>query len=106
MIFFTLKIYFYNERCPKVRKNQFFSNIFTFLSVIHQNFEYNLRILANFWRKNSKVYGFRPYLLKKLQFYFGLFNKDYTFYTKNLFFTTKDDEYFVKISFLVTCLHF
>ena len=27
------------------------------------------------------------------------FNKDYTFYTKNLFFTTKDDKNFVKISF-------
>ena len=32
----------------KFRKNQFFSNIFTFLSVICQNFEDNLRILANF----------------------------------------------------------
>ena len=25
---------FYNERCKEFRKNQFFSNIFTFLSVI------------------------------------------------------------------------
>ena len=53
---------FYNERCKEFRKNQFFSNIFTFLSVIHQNFEDNLRILANFRkfsRKNSKIYGFR-----------------------------------------------
>ena len=49
----------YKERCKKFRKNQFFSNIFTFLSVTRQNFEYNLRILANFWkfsRKNSKIY--------------------------------------------------
>ena len=56
---FTLKIYsfgpknwvqiiFYNERCKEFRKNQFFSKIFTFLSVIRQNVEYNLRILANF----------------------------------------------------------
>ena len=38
----------YNERCKEFHKNQFFSNIFTFLSVTRQNFEYNLRILANF----------------------------------------------------------
>ena len=81
---FTLKIYsfgpkiafksfFYNERCQEFRKNQFFSNIFTFLSVIRQNFEYNLRILVNFGkfsRKNSKIYGFRPYVFKKLQVFF------------------------------------
>ena len=49
IILFILKIYFfYNERFPKCGKNQFFSNMFTFLSVIRQNFEYNLRILANF----------------------------------------------------------
>ena len=74
------------------RKNQFFSNIFTFLSVTRQNFEYNLRILANFGkfsRKNSKIYGFHPYVFKKLHF-FGFFNKDYTFYTKNLFIRPKN----------------
>ena len=63
----------YKERCKKFRKNQFFSNIFTFLSVTLQNFEDNLRILANFGkfsRKNSKIYGFRPYIFKKLQFSF------------------------------------
>ena len=82
---------FYNERCKQYRKNQFFSNIFTFLSVIRQNFEDNLRILANFGkfsRKNSKIYGFRPYVFKKLQFFF--FNKDYTFYTINLFIRPKN----------------
>ena len=36
----------------------------------------------------------------------GFFNKDYTFYIKNLFFTTKDAQSFLKRSFLVTCLHF
>ena len=46
--FYTKNLFFYNERCPKCRKNQFFSKMFTFLSVIRQNFEYNLRILANF----------------------------------------------------------
>ena len=60
----------YKERYKKFRKNQFISNIFTFLSVTHQNFEYNLRILANFGKfscKNSKIYRFRPYVFKKLQ---------------------------------------
>ena len=83
----------YNERWKKFRKNQFFSNIFTFLSVTRQNFEYNLRILANFVKfscKNSKIYGFRPYVFKKLQFYLFFFNKDYTFYTINLFIRLKN----------------
>ena len=119
-----VQIIFYNERCKEFRKNKFFSKLFTFLSVICQTFEYNLRILANFGKfshKNSKIYGFRPYFLKKLQvFFFVFFNKDYTFYTKTLFIrykmlpkiafkafcTTKDGKSFVKINFLVTSLHF
>ena len=44
----------YNERCKKFRKNQFFSNIFTFLGVICQNFQYNLRILVNFGKFKKK----------------------------------------------------
>ena len=83
----------YNERCKEFCKNQFFSNIFTFLSVIRQNFEDNLRILANFGkfsRKNSKFYIFRPYVFKKLNFFFFFFNKDYSFYTKNLFIRPKN----------------
>ena len=66
-----VQIIFYNEKYKKFRKNQFFSNIFTFLSVIRQHFEDNLRILANFGkfsRKNSKIYIFRPYVFKKLIF--------------------------------------
>ena len=130
IMLFTIKIYsfgpkiafksFYNERCKEFRKNQIFSKIFTFLSVIRQNFEDNLRILVNFGkfsRINSKIYGFRPYVFKKLQgFFFVFFNKDYTFYTKNLFIrpkiafkafcTRKDAKSFVKINFLVTSLHF
>ena len=102
----------------ELRKNQFSSNIFTFLIVTHQNFEDNLRILANFGkfsRKNSKIYLFRPYVFKKVVF-FVYFNEDYIFYTKNLFirpkigfkafFTTKDAKGFVKINFLVTFLPF
>ena len=66
----------YKERCKMFSKNQFSSNIFTFLIVTHQNFEYNLRILANFGkfsRKNSKIYLFRPYVFKKVIFFFLYF---------------------------------
>ena len=114
-----VQIIFYNEKYKKFRKNQFFSNIFTFLSVIRQNFEDNPRILANFGkfsRKNSKIYGFRPYIFKKLQgFLFFLINiilftlKIYLFGQKiafKAFYTTKDAKSFVKINFLVTYLHF
>ena len=83
----------YNERCKKFCKNQFSSNIFTFLIVIRQIFEYNLRILANFGKfscKNSKIYGFRPYVFKKLVSFLVFFNKDYAFYTKNLFIRPKN----------------
>ena len=89
------------------RKNQFFSNTFTFLSVIRQKFEDNLRILANFGkfsRKNSKIYGFCPYVFKKLQFFFlikiilstlqiYLFGPKIAF---KAFFTTKDAKKFRK----------
>ena len=64
-----VQIILYNERCKEFRKNQFFS-------VICQNFQDNLRILANFGkfsRKNSKIYGFRPYVFKKLQFFLVFF---------------------------------
>ena len=83
----------YNERWKEFRKNQFFSNIFTFLSVIRQNFEDNLRILANFGKfshKNSKIYGFPPYVFKKLVSFFVFFIKDYSFYPKNLFIRPKN----------------
>ena len=84
-----VQIIFYNKRCKKFRKNQFSSKSFTFLSITLQNFEFNLRILANFGkfsRENSKLYGFRPYVFKKTTvfFFFVFFNKVYTFYTKNL----------------------
>ena len=109
----------YKERCKKFRKNQFFSNIFTFLSVTRQNFECNLRILANFGkfsRKNSKIYGFRRYVFKKLHFFLYslikiiLFTlKIYSFGPKiafKAFCSRKDAKSFVKINFLVTFLHF
>ena len=110
----------YNERCKEFRKNQFFSNIFTFLSVISQNFEDYLRILANFGkfsRKNSKIYGFRPDVFKKIQVFFLYFLikiihstlKIYSFSPKiafKAFCTRKDAKSFTKINFLVTSLHF
>ena len=114
-----VEIIFYKEQYKKFRKNQFFSNIFTFLSVIRKNFEDNLRILANFGKfshKNSKIYGFCPYIFKKLQgFLFFLINiilftlKIYSFVPKiafKAFCTRKDAKSFVKINFLVTSLHF
>ena len=114
-----VQIIFYNEKYKKFRKNQFFSNIFTFLNVIRQNFEDNLRILANFGKfshKNSTIYGFCPYIFKKLQgFLFFLINiilftlKIYSFGPKiafKAFCTKKDAKRFVKINFLVTSLHF
>ena len=52
--FYTKNLFFYSERCPKFCKNQFFSNIFTFLSVILQYLEYTLKILANFRIKTQK----------------------------------------------------
>ena len=73
--------------------------MFTFLSVIPQNIEYNLRVLANFLVKTQKSVDFAHTFSKNYSFFFGFFNKDYTFYTKNLFFTTKDAQSFVKISF-------
>ena len=103
IILFTLKIYSFGRKIAfkafcttkyvEFRKKQSFSNIFTFLSVIRQNFEDNLRILANFGKfscRNSKIYGFRPYFFKKVVFFFVFFNKDYAFYTKNLFIRPKN----------------
>ena len=110
----------YNERWKKFRKNKFFSNIFTFLSVTRQNVEYNLRILANFGKlscKNSKIYGFHPqpafsknyiflyFLIKIILFTL----KIYLFAPKivfKAFLTKKHAKSFVKINFLVTFLHF
>ena len=81
--------------------------MFTFSSVIRKHFEHNLRIFANFRVKTQKSMV-SPIPFQNLQFWGGgdFFNKDYTFYTKNLFFTTKDTQSISKIRFLVTFLHF
>ena len=102
-----------------LRENQFYSKIFTFLGVTRQNFEYNLRILANFGnfsRQNSKLYGFRPYDFKKLVLFLYFLIK-IIFFTRKIylfgpkialkpFFTIKDAKSFVKINFLLIFLHF
>ena len=106
IILFTLKIYFLQRKTPKYCKNPVFSIIFTFLSVIHRNYVHNLRIFANFRVKTKKSTDFAYSFSKNYRFFLRFFNKDYTFYTKDLFFTTKDAQNFVKISGLVTYLHF
>ena len=90
IILFTLKIYFFTTKDEQsFVKISFFSNIFTFLSVIRQNFEYNLRILANFRIKAQKSTDFTYTFSKNYSFFFGFFNKGYIYYTKNLFFFKK-----------------
>ena len=84
--------------------------MFTFFSVIREKFECNLRITANFSIKTQKSADFAYMFSKNYIFLFlgggGFFNKDHSFFTKNLFFTTKDAQNSVKISGLLTCLHF
>ena len=101
IILFSLKIFFFTTKdAQSFVKISFFSNMFTFLSVISQNFEYSLRILANFRVKTQKSTNFTRTFSKNYRFFcFGFFNKDDTFYTKNLFFITKDAQSISKISF-------
>ena len=80
--------------------------MFTFFSVIREKFEYNLRIIANFSVKTQKSADFAYTFSKKTTFFGGFFNKYHSVFTKNLFSTTKDAQNFVKISGLLTCLHF
>ena len=105
-IFYTKNLFFTTKDALSIVKNQFFSNMFTFLSVIRRNFEYNLRIFVNFPVKTKKSTDFSHMFSKKLVFFFWIFNKDCTFYTKNLVFATKDAQSIVKIRFLVTFFTF
>ena len=73
--------------------------MFTFVSVIREKFEYNLIILANFRVKTQKSMDFACTFSKSNSFFFGFLKKDYIFYTKNLFFTTKDALSIVKNQF-------
>ena len=85
-------------------KIRFLVTFFTFLSVIRQNFEYNLRNLANF-RIKTQTSMISPVLFQKTSFFLDLL-KNILFTLKIYFFTTKDAQSIVKISFLVICLHF
>ena len=76
---------------------------------MHQNLEYNLRILANFRVKTQNLWISPIGFQKTTVFFFGggdFLIKIILFNLKIYFFTTKDAQSFVKISFLVTCLHF
>ena len=87
-VFFNKDYTFYTKNLfirPKIGFKAFFTTkdaksfvkinfLVTFLSITLPNFEDNLRILTNFGkfsRKNSKIYGFRQYVLKKLVFFFS-----------------------------------
>ena len=83
--------------------------MFTFVSVIRQNFEYDLIILANFHVKTQKSMDFACTFSKSYSFFLGggdFLKKFILFTLKIQFFTTKDALSIVKIRFLVTCLHF
>ena len=47
-IFHTKNLFFTTKDAQSIVKIKFLVTFFTFLSVIRQNVEYNLRILANF----------------------------------------------------------
>ena len=107
IILFTLKIYFFTTKdAQSIVKIRFLVTCFSILSVIRRNFEYNLRIFANFPVKTQKSTDFAHMFSKNNCFFFGFFNKDCTFYTKNLVFATKDAQSIVKIRFLVTYFTF
>ena len=73
---------------PKVIKNQFFSNIFTFLSVIRQTFEYDSRIFANFRVKTQKSTG-SAHTFSKKYFFLDLLIKIILFTLKIYFLQRK-----------------
>ena len=69
---------------PKVLlKSGFLVTLFTFLSVIRQDFEYNLRILANF-RIKTQTSMISPNIFKKL-FFFLDFLKNIILFTLKIY---------------------
>ena len=60
--------------------------MFTFGSVIRQNFEYNLRILANFRVKTQKSMDFACTFSKSYSFLGGDFLKKIIFFTLKIYF--------------------
>ena len=103
--FYTKNLVFATKDAQSIVKIRFLVTYFTFLSVIRQNFEYNLRILANF-RVKTQTSMILPVHFQKTSFLW-IFKKIIILFTlKIYFFTTIDAQSVVKISFLVTCLHF
>ena len=86
--FYTKNLVFATKDAQSIVKIRFLVTFFTFLSVIRQNFEYNLRILANFCVKTLKSMISNVHFQKLVFFLF--FKKHYIFTLKIYFFTTKD----------------
>ena len=103
--FYTKKPVFATKDAQSIVKIRFLITFFTFLSVIRQNFVFNLGILANFRVKTQKSI-ISPVHFQKTSFFFLDFLKNILFTLNIYFFTTRDAQSVVKISFLVTCLHF
>ena len=80
--------------------------MFTLLSVIRQNFEYNLRIVANFRIKTQKSTDIAHTFKKNYRFFLDFLIKIILFTLKIYFFTTKDVQSIVKVRFIVTFLHY
>ena len=70
---------------------------------MRQNLEYNLRIFANFHLKTQKYMDFAYTFSKNYIFFLEFLSKIILFTLKIYFFTMKDAQSFVKISYLVTC---
>ena len=85
-------------------KIRFLVTFFTFLSVIRQNFEYNLRILSNFCVKTQKSMISNVYFQKTSFFYF--LKNIILFTLKIYFFYNERCPKLRKNQILVTCLHF
>ena len=87
-------------------KISFFSNIFTFLSIICQNFEYNLRILANFGIKAQNLRISPIPFQKTAVFFLDSLIKIILFALKIYLLQRKMPKVSLKSNFLVTFLHF
>ena len=104
--FYTKDLFFTTKDAQNFVK---ISGLVTYLhfvkSVIHQNFKYNLRILAIF-SVNTQTFKEFAFAFSKNYFFLDFLIKIILFTLKIYFFTVKDAQSFVKISFLVTFLHF
>ena len=76
--FYTKNPFFTTKDAQSVVKIRFLVTFFTFLSVIRQNVEYNLRILANFRVKTQKSMISTVHF-QKTSFFFGFLRKTLNF---------------------------